>query len=230
MKRKIPINGCRTTKIYCRTGCPPGRRTKPENREYFNSQAEARAKGYRACKVCKPDDPVDESFILSRYLSPLGPYVLASSRFGLVGVKNQERAPFFMGLWKKAGISISYDNTYHAVIEKELTAYFAGKRREFKLPLDIRGTPFQRRVWDILRRIPWGETRSYGWIAAELGNPRGARAVGRAVGTNPLSVVIPCHRVIGTNGSLTGYGGGLDRKEALLRLENAGVFTDARGC
>lgn len=221
MKKKIPINGCRTTKIYCRTGCPPGRRTKPENRVYFNNQAEAGAKGYRACKVCKPDDPIEEVFILSRYESPLGPYILASSRYGTVGVKNEERAPFFMDRWQKEGISLSYDNTHHIEIEKQLSAYFKGELRDFTFPLDIRGTPFQRRVWDILKMIPWGQTRSYGWVAAELGRSGSARAVGRAVGTNPLSIVIPCHRVIGTDGSLTGYGGGLARKEFLLRHEDS---------
>ena len=101
----------------------------------------------------------------------------------------------------------------------QLEAYFEKKRRQFDIPLDVRGTPFQLLVWDYLLGIPWGETRTYGQIAEALGRPKAARAVGRAVGTNPVSIVVPCHRVIGANGNLTGYGGGLDRKTALLELE-----------
>jgi methylated-DNA-[protein]-cysteine S-methyltransferase len=219
MKRTIPINGCRTTKIYCRTGCPPGRRTKPENRIHFKSLEEARAKGYRACKVCRPDEPCHDTFFLTDFQSPLGPYILVSSRWGVVGLKNEERAQFFIDRWKRENISIKYDGAHHFELKEQLDAYFAGQLRRFTAPLDLRGTPFQRQVWDILRMIPWGETRSYGQIAAELGRPRAARAVGRAVGTNPVSLVVPCHRVLGTNGALTGYGGGLERKIALLQLE-----------
>ena len=96
MKTLIPINGCRTTKIYCRPGCPPGRRTKPENRVYFNSREEARQKGYRPCKVCKPDEQIYEAFFLTEYQSPLGVYVLASSQWGIVLLKNEERAKSFI--------------------------------------------------------------------------------------------------------------------------------------
>lgn len=104
----------------------------------------------------------------------------------------------------------------------QLEAYFAKQRRTFDLPLDLRGTPFQRAVWEALLRIPFGESRTYGGIAQELGRPRSARAVGQAVGANPVSVIVPCHRVLGQNGSLTGYGGGLERKVALLWLEGLG--------
>ena len=101
----------------------------------------------------------------------------------------------------------------------QLAAYFAGQLREFDLPLAPCGTPFQRRVWAALRDIPYGETRSYGEIARAVGCPGGARAVGLANNRNPIAIVIPCHRVIGADGSLVGYGGGLDVKRALLRLE-----------
>jgi methylated-DNA-[protein]-cysteine S-methyltransferase len=102
---------------------------------------------------------------------------------------------------------------------RQLTEYFAGERTEFDLPLRPHGAPFQLRVWEALIRIPYGETASYGEIAAELGAPTASRAVGAANGRNPIAIVVPCHRVIGANGSLTGYAGGLDQKRALLDLE-----------
>lgn len=103
----------------------------------------------------------------------------------------------------------------------QLTAYFAGDLTEFELELDMVGTQFQRRVWEALQTIPYGETCSYGEIARQIGSPSGSRAVGLANGHNPIGIIVPCHRVIGANGSLTGYGGGLDRKRALLDLEKS---------
>lgn len=103
----------------------------------------------------------------------------------------------------------------------QVAAYFAGERRDFDLPLAPVGTPFQQQVWTALQAIPFGATTSYGALAAQLGQPGGAQAVGRANAANPLPVVVPCHRVIGADGSLTGFLGGLDRKAALLRLEGA---------
>jgi methylated-DNA-[protein]-cysteine S-methyltransferase len=102
----------------------------------------------------------------------------------------------------------------------QLEAYFAGELTDFDVELDLRGTEFQRRVWKALLTIPFGETRSYGEIAEQIGAPGAARAVGLANGHNPIAIVVPCHRVIGANGSLTGFGGGLDRKRTLLELEN----------
>lgn len=101
----------------------------------------------------------------------------------------------------------------------QLDAYFAGTLREFDLPLAPVGTEFERTVWEALRTIPYGETRSYGQIAAQIGSPNAARAVGRANGRNPISIIVPCHRVIGASGTLTGYAGGLPMKEKLLTLE-----------
>ena len=225
MIKRSFISGCRTTKIYCRPGCPPGRRTKPENRIYFKSREEAKARGYRACKVCRPDESLSETFFLTDYQSPLGPYILASSEWGTVALKNKERTQTFFARWEREHISLKYAGAHNLELKKQLDAYFAGQLRQFTVPLDLRGTPFQRQVWDILRMIPWGETRSYGEIAAALGRPKAARAVGRAVGTNPVSIVVPCHRIIGSNGMLTGYGGGLDRKAALLKLEYVGGQT-----
>ena len=102
---------------------------------------------------------------------------------------------------------------------RQLHEYFSGERREFELPLQLSGTDFQVRVLEELQRIPYGETRSYGEIAKRIGRPGAMRAVGAANGRNPIPIVIPCHRVIGSTGDLTGFGGGLDTKEALLRLE-----------
>ncbi|MFD8688175.1 methylated-DNA--[protein]-cysteine S-methyltransferase [Streptomyces sp. NPDC059651] len=103
---------------------------------------------------------------------------------------------------------------------EQLDAYFAGELREFDLPLHLAGTPFQRSVWAELQRIPYGETRTYGELAENLGKPGASRAVGLANGKNPVGIIVPCHRVIGASGSLTGYGGGLDRKQRLLAFEN----------
>jgi methylated-DNA-[protein]-cysteine S-methyltransferase len=114
------------------------------------------------------------------------------------------------------------DGPFPAVVE-QLEAYFAGELREFDLPLRLNGTAFQRSVWARLQAIPYGETRSYGQLAAELGSPAASRAVGLANGRNPVGIIVPCHRVIGAGGSLTGYGGGLERKQRLLDFERAGA-------
>jgi methylated-DNA-[protein]-cysteine S-methyltransferase len=106
-----------------------------------------------------------------------------------------------------------------ATAAEQLRAYFAGELTEFDLPLSPAGTEFQRRVWTGLQAIPYGETVSYGELARRVGNPTASRAVGLANGRNPIAIVVPCHRVIGSNGSMTGYGGGLDRKRFLLALE-----------
>lgn len=112
------------------------------------------------------------------------------------------------------------ERPFGAVID-QLTAYFQGELTTFDLPLRLHGTDFQRSVWQQLQRIPYGETRSYGELADALGNPAASRAVGLANGKNPVGVIVPCHRVIGANGGLTGYGGGLDRKRRLLDFERS---------
>ena len=112
-------------------------------------------------------------------------------------------------------------------VRRQLAEYFAGKRRDFVLPLDPHGTAFERGVWRALAAIPYGETRSYAAVAMAIGRPAACRAVGRANGRNPIAVVIPCHRVIGSDGSLTGYGGGLELKRLLLDLEGAGHGAEA---
>lgn len=105
----------------------------------------------------------------------------------------------------------------------QIRAYLDGKRRAFDFPIVLNGTAFQKKVWAALRAIPYGQTRCYGEIAAEIGNPKASRAVGMANNRNPVMIAVPCHRVIGKDGSLVGYGGGLDMKRALLRLEREGT-------
>ncbi|MBC2098114.1 methylated-DNA--[protein]-cysteine S-methyltransferase [Listeria booriae] len=122
---------------------------------------------------------------------------------------------------RKKGIDLMEDQDKIASFTRELALYLSGARREFDLPLDFAGTAFQEAVWQALLRIPYGQTRTYSDIAAEIGKPDAVRAVGTAIGANPILMVIPCHRVIGKNGKITGYRGGVAMKEQLLRLESA---------
>jgi methylated-DNA-[protein]-cysteine S-methyltransferase len=115
----------------------------------------------------------------------------------------------------------TFDGGAFAEAVAQLEKYFAGDLRQFDLDLDLVGTPFQRRIWEALTTIPYGETRSYGEIARHIGAPNASRAVGMANGHNPISIIVPCHRVIGANGNLTGYGGGLERKRTLLGMEKS---------
>ena len=148
--------------------------------------------------------------------SPLGSLKLVASERGLAAVlwdnDNPKRVPF----------ASSHESNAHPILteaEQQLTEYFAGKRTQFTLKLDFRGTPFQQKVWQALLTIPFGETRSYGQLAQQIGNPAAMRAVGAANGKNPISIIAPCHRVIGADGSLTGFAGGLKAKAYLLAHE-----------
>ena len=147
--------------------------------------------------------------------SPVGPLTLAGRSGQLMHLRmvDQTYEPSHNG-WELD------DGAFSDAVE-QLESYFAGKLFEFDLDLELVGTPFQRNVWAALRTIPYGETRSYGEIAVQIGAPTAFRAVGLANGHNPIGIIVPCHRVIGSNGSLTGYGGGLDRKRALLALERS---------
>ncbi|MFJ9114395.1 methylated-DNA--[protein]-cysteine S-methyltransferase [Streptomyces sp. NPDC102394] len=116
------------------------------------------------------------------------------------------------------------DDSLLGEAKDQLNAYFTGELKDFTLELHLRGTPFQRTVWDQLRRIPYGETRSYGELADALGSPGASRAVGLANGKNPIGIIVPCHRVVGADGSLTGYGGGLPRKRQLLDFERGSAL------
>lgn len=219
--RKGAVSGCRTTKIYCRPDCPAGRRVKPENRVFFASHKAAQKQGYRACKVCRPDGPETEqkTFYATRYKSPLGTYVIFSSDYGVACITPESDVSPWLAQWKKDNIRIRESTVRTKAVVEQLEAYFSGRLQQFNLPLDLQGTLFQRWVWRMLQAIPYGETRSYRDIARALGRPQAARAVGGAVGSNPVSIVIPCHRVIGSSGGLVGYGGGLPIKQALLNLE-----------
>ena len=162
--------------------------------------------------------PPTPNIARTAYNSPLGPMILAASAQGLCGV-------WFDGQQHQPDPQQWEINTAHPVLQaarSQLTAYFAAQAARFSLPLDLSlGTPFQQSVWERLRAIPYGVTQSYGEIARYMGQPAASRAVGSAVGRNPLSIIVPCHRVVGSNGALTGYAGGLERKIALLQLEKA---------
>lgn len=146
--------------------------------------------------------------------SPVGPLTLAGRGSTLMHLRmtNQSHDPDRSG-WTPAG-----PDAFADVVE-QLNAYFAGALTDFGVDLELAGTEFQQRVWAALRTIPYGETRSYGEIAEQIGSPGAARAVGLANGRNPIAIIVPCHRVIGAAGSMTGYGGGIDRKKMLLTLE-----------
>lgn len=149
--------------------------------------------------------------------SPVGPLMLATSDSGLHALEfGESRHPVHRdSQWQRGE---------HPLLHRaraQLDGYFSGTLREFDLPLAPQGTAFQRTVWDALTTIAYGQTLGYGEIAARIGKPSAVRAVGAANGRNPLSIIVPCHRVIGADGTLTGYGGGLPTKEFLLRLEGA---------
>jgi methylated-DNA-[protein]-cysteine S-methyltransferase len=147
--------------------------------------------------------------------SPVGPLLLAGNAHGLrsVSFEKSNRAERMKSAWKE-------DKAPFAEVIRQLRAYFGGKLKEFDVPLALEGTEFQLSVWRALRTIPYGETISYGQLAERIGNPKAVRAVGLANGANPIPIIVPCHRVIGSNGSLTGFGGGLVNKKKLLALES----------
>ncbi|HEY1575249.1 MAG TPA: methylated-DNA--[protein]-cysteine S-methyltransferase [Pseudonocardiaceae bacterium] len=151
--------------------------------------------------------------------SPTGPLTLVAEDGMLTGLymDRQRHRPL------EETFGVPDATPFDAVIE-QLTEYFEGTRRDFDLPLVMHGTDFQRTVWRALCTIPYGETVSYGQLADRIGRPTASRAVGLANGKNPISIIVPCHRVVGSSGDLTGYGGGLDRKRHLLALET-GVAT-----
>jgi len=143
--------------------------------------------------------------------SPVGPLLAIASSRGIQRLTFGQDVP--------PGV---IHNPHHPLLVRlacQVAEYFAGCRKKFDVPMDMTGTPFQRRVWDLLQTIPYGETTSYGALARELGNPNKARAVGLANRANPVAILVPCHRVIGASGALTGFGGGLATKAFLLRLE-----------
>jgi methylated-DNA-[protein]-cysteine S-methyltransferase len=148
--------------------------------------------------------------------SPVGALTLVASDAGLTAILWENDRP---GRVKLGAMEEAPEHPVLAEAERQIQEYFAGERTSFSVPLDFRGTDFQKSVWAALLTIPFGETRSYGEIARQIGRPGASRAVGAANGRNPLSIIAPCHRVIGTNGALTGFAGGLAAKELLLWIE-----------
>lgn len=156
--------------------------------------------------------------VYKRMASPVGILTLVATDDGLAAI-----------LWEndrdgRVRVTLAAEDDRHPVLletERQLNEYFAGSRTAFALPLDVAGTEFQRRVWNALMSIPFGETRSYTEVAHQIGHPSAVRAVGAANARNPLSIVAPCHRVLGSSGALTGFAGGLDVKARLLSLEGA---------
>ena len=148
--------------------------------------------------------------------SPVGQLRLVANEQALVAVLWENENP------KRVRLAELLEEAQHPVLletARQLNEYFAGQRRQFDLPLDFEGTDFQQKVWQALLSIPFGETRSYKQIAEQIGNPKAVRAVGAANGKNPISIIAPCHRVIGASGKLVGFAGGLENKDILLKIE-----------
>ncbi len=153
--------------------------------------------------------------------SPVGELKLVASDKGLAAILWENDDP------KRVKLGTLEENKNHPVLvetERQLNDYFAGKRETFSVKLDFAGTEFQKKVWKALLAIPFGETRSYGQIAKQIGHPKAVRAVGAANGKNPISIIVPCHRVIGVDGKLTGFAGGLEAKACLLGMESKNIL------
>jgi O-6-methylguanine DNA methyltransferase len=170
-----------------------------------------------------------ETLHSTMFISPVGPLFLASSERGLVALEFDQRLPGQQTIrpnprdLRAERKEVRFEESARSMDRYvgELEEYFAGTRREFSFPLDLRGTEFQLACWSALLAIPYGETRTYADIARAVGRPQGFRAVGMANNRNPVAIVVPCHRVIASDGTLCGYGGGLDIKRKLLELEGA---------
>ena len=164
----------------------------------------------------------NETVSYTVFKNPIGLTGLAATQKGLIRIANKlssEKA-FEKLLVRNLGFQIKKNPKYFKILIEQFQSYFKGELRSFKFPLDLRlGTPFQKKVWESLLTIPYGVTRSYKWLAKSINNPNSARAVGNANGQNPLSIVIPCHRVVRENGELGGYTGGIQIKRYLLGLE-----------
>ena|ERR1700730_2620447 len=175
--------------------------------------------------MAKVDHGTQKRYVCRMVDSPIGRLKLVATDEGLAGILWENDRP------RRVRLDIEAEDNRHPVLietERQLKEYFAGQRKTFDVKLDLVGTAFQRKVWTALLTIPFGETRSYGQIARQIGNPDAVRAVGNANGRNPVSIIAPCHRVIGSTGTLTGFAGGLDAKAHLLALEGAKSESDVR--
>jgi methylated-DNA-[protein]-cysteine S-methyltransferase len=171
-------------------------------------------------------DHIRHGAIMISYIehpSPVGTLLLAATEAGICGIYFEEHKHFKgKDVWQQPAAQ-SAAAKHLASAAKQLDEYFSGQRIEFDVSLDLSGTEFQRGVWKALNAIPFGKSISYAQHAQKLGNPKALRAVGAAIGKNPVSIIVPCHRVIGSSGEVTGYAGGLERKRFLLRLEGLAV-------
>ena len=217
------LGGHRGNRVYGRLDCAGALRWIAKGhyvsqRVFFPDESTAVAAGYRPCANCMPDAyaawtmrGMDRSF--SVYESPAGPLLLSGDDEALTGLWFGDASAARPG-WRASDARFATERA-------QLDEYFARDREEFAFPLRFEGTPFERDVWAELQAIPYGVTATYGEVAERIGRPGRARAVGAANGRNPIAIVVPCHRVIGAGGKLTGYGGGLDNKKLLLELEGA---------
>ena len=172
------------------------------------------------------------TIVQTRIVTSLGDMVLAATDQGLAGTwfTDQRHRPEALD-FKNVPHAWPRDDQHPVLLQtaKQLAGYFAGQREDFELTYDLRGgTAFQQAVWRVLLKIPFGQSTTYGNVAQQIGNPAAVRAVGAAVGRNPIGIIVPCHRVIGKDGSLTGYAGGLHRKIALLKLEGTAAVKEFR--
>jgi O-6-methylguanine DNA methyltransferase len=214
--------GVATTHVFCRPSCPT-RAPRPTHVEFFASPGHALRAGFRPCRRCRPLGTIDDRLVETTIPSPLGKLVAIGNVHGLALLEftdrpmlNTQRARVrhLFGAHPTRG-----EVPCFAQLRDEMRRYFAGQLRQFQVPLLPLGTPFQRAMWRELAKVSYGATTTYEALATTLGKPGAPRAVGRANGDNRISIILPCHRVIGSNGDLTGYGGGLWRKRALLDLE-----------
>jgi O-6-methylguanine DNA methyltransferase len=217
--------GVTTTHVFCRPSCL-SRTPLPEHLEYFDNVSAAMQAGFRPCKRCRPLGTLSAVALMEAPVStPLGEMVAIGTVHGLALLEFTDR-PMLRTQRERvrhlfASEIIAAPFAARDQVQDELTRYFAGSARAFGVPLLPLGTPFQRAVWRALVALPYGKTTTYEALASEAGRPGAARAAGRANGDNRISIIVPCHRVIGSDGDLTGYGGGLHRKRALLELEGA---------
>jgi methylated-DNA-[protein]-cysteine S-methyltransferase len=171
-----------------------------------------------AWNMARNDRATHKRYVYKTIPSPVGRLTLVATDHGLAAVLWEDDRP------ERVRLNLDAEQKGHPALvdtERQLKEYFAGRRREFALTLDLAGTAFQRKVWNALLTIPFGETRSYAQIARQIGAPRAARAVGAANSRNPVSIVAPCHRVVGSTGALTGFAGGIEIKAQLLAFEGA---------
>lgn len=214
--------GVKSTGIVCKPSCS-AKIPLLKNIELFDNVDDALRKGYRPCKICMKAIKEKNIIKIKRYKSPCGILMLGSFGDKLCLCDWQvEKHRDHVDRRLKRILNAEFEEETSEVIEKaveQLDEFFAGKRREFDVPLLFVGTDFQKTVWNELLKIPFGKTISYGEMARRIGMPKAVRAVANANGANSMSIFAPCHRVIGSDHSLTGYGGGLDAKRTLLELE-----------